>query len=818
MSPGPHHQVADLRRAPGELSFEARVGGRTQRVWMRTETPVLPTADAALAATAMPAMRLGGTLELAEPVSPRLLRTQREFQAIQRGWSWDWEFGDPPLHEVEVVAPVRRPPEPAGNRVAAFFSGGVDSWSTVLMNPDVTDLIFVREGFDFLPHLAHQAGLAGEVEARLRSVAEELGLPLHVVETNLRELSDPLIRWEAFCACAAAAVALFLGPLFERVLIATDTDHATQPPIGPGRMVNQLWSTERLEIVDDGGRLNRPERVRAIAGHPIVQRSLRVCWENFGGAYNCGRCRKCVLTMITLEAYGMRDRMETFPPDLDLDLLAGFEIGQRVSLAIGEDVLDTVRTARRPDLEHPVEDLIARGRRALGIPGTRRGRHGPGPPPTIRLAVVVPAWRQARYLAGAARSALDQEIICGVGVVVVNDGCPDPETERIGQTLRDAHPDRVAYLSQPNRGVSAARNAGIRQALARWPHVEAIFPLDADNLLSPHTLARLSALLEEHPEAAWASPTLEFFGAEQGEWQIPGPYLPYRQLFANQSDTGSLIRRTVFEAGIFYDETVRYGFEDWELFLRATLAGFRGFQAGRCGFRYRRRPESMLAEAMERKQRLAAEIRSRHRQAYEPGELIRREHAEAPRFALVRCDRDDVLLTASCDLEPRRLALAAFARSLAAAGDDEPSPADHVPAVTVLTTAATIDRLGAAGLLAEALFRLQTGLRGRAAVGLRVGPASTAGPAALAIRAAALDRLSAAGGPQPEALVEVDPDGAPGEPLPQSGLSRAAALIGAAVQGEGMPLPAISHPSFFERLHIDEQRTTFPSSAGAEVA
>lgn len=813
MSVESRHEIANLRCAPGELSFTARIAGREQEVWMRTASPVTPTADAALAACLMPAMPTGGTLEMSEPVSPRMLRTQREFQAIQRAWSLDWEFDDPPLREVEVLAPTRVGAQPReGGRVAAFFSGGVDSWAAVLDNPEITDLVFVR-GIDILPRLAHQEGLADEVEARLRDAAAALGLPLHVVETNLRDLSDPLVRWEIYCACGVVAVALFLSPLFERVLIAGDTDYEAQPAIGPSRLVDQLWSTEHLEVVDEGGRRNREQRLQAIVDHPVVQRSLRVCWENPGGAYNCGSCTKCVRTMISLEAIGALERIATFPSELRLDLLEGFEIELALSVGLWEDTLDTVRRAGRPDLERPLERLMAKSRRARGASPTRRARRSPGPPATVRTAVIVPVWRQARYVAAAVRSALEQEIAGGVGIVVVNDGCPDPETHRLGEAFRDAHPDRVAYLHQPNRGVSAARNAGIRQAFARWPQVEAIFPLDADNMLSPHTLAQLSALLEEHPEAAWASPTLEFFGADEGDWRVPGAYLPYRQLFTNQCDAGSLIRRAVFEAGLAYDETIRYGFEDWELFLRATLSGFVGVQAGRCGFRYRRRPDSMVAAALQRAELLEAEIRRRHRDAYQPEALTRREHAEAPRFALVRCDRGDVLLTAACDLEPRRLALADFARAVAAAGGAEPTAADHVPAVTVLTTAATIARLEAGGLLAETLFGLQSELQGGVAVGLRLGAAREAGIMALAVRASALAGLADGDLPKPEAVVEIaDEDPAPGEPLPRPALERAAALIGTAARDAGLPLTDNSHPSFFERLHLDQRQTTFPSS------
>lgn len=807
MSPGNQHEVADLRVAPGELRFEARVGGRVQEVWFRTDSPLTPSADAALPACLMPTMRTGGTLRLEGPVSPRLLRAQREFQSIQSTWSREWWwFEDASLREVEVVAPVAPPPQSRSGRVAAFFSGGVDSWSTVLGNPDVTDLIFVH-GLDLVPGMAHQGNLGDEVEQRLREAAAELGLALHVVETNLRELSDPLVEWEAYCASATAAVALFLAPHFERVLIASDADHETQLPIATGRMIDHLWSTEQLEIADDGGRLNREQRLRRIAGHPLVRRTLRVCWENRDGAYNCGRCRKCLLTMVSLEARGLLASMPTFP-ELDLGLLSELEIWRPLSLALWEDALDTARDAGRPDLEREVEGLVAGGRRALNRPLGRRNRRTRGPAATVRIAVVVPAWRQAQYLASAVDSALGQEIGCGIGIAIVDDGCPDPETDRIARAFRDAHPDRVAYLRQRNRGVSAARNAGIELALRRWPQVEAVFPLDADNMLSPRTLAELRAALAEHPDAAWASPALEFFGSEQGAWQVPGPYLPYRQLFANQCDTGSLIRREVFEAGVHFDESARFGFEDWELFLRATLAGFRGIQAGRCGFRYRRREDSMVKAAMRRAELLEAEIQSRHRAAYEPGALARREHEEAPRFALVRCDRGDVLLTAACDLEPRRLPLSEFARSAAGACAARPGPGDHLPPVTVLTTSAALEQLGSAEELAATLFRLQ-GALGEAGgpVGVRIG----GDLAGLGLRASALGDLAAGPPRPPRRFVDAAPGGEAVPPPAGPGLGRAASAIGLA-RGTA-PLDPLSNAAFLERRHVEELQTTFPLAA-----
>jgi hypothetical protein len=386
-----HHEVTDLHCSPGELSFRARVGGHDQLVRMRAAGGETATgADPVLAACLMPAMRFGGSLTLPGPVSPRVLRSQREYQAVQRAWSLDWEFGDPPFEEVEVIAPTRAPEAPREpGRVAAFFSGGVDSWSTLLDHPEITDLIFAR-GFDLIPGATHHAEVAPEVEARVREVADELGLTLHVVETDLRELSDPLVLWDAYYASACMAVAHFLAPRFERVLLASGMDHEVDdPPIGSARLVDHLWNSEQLEIVDDGGRYSRAERTRRIADHPLVQRTLRVCWENRGSAYNCGRCRKCLMTMITLEAFGVRSGVQTFPPDLDLQNLDTFKTGQILVLTLWEDVLDAVRAGGRADLEPAVEGVVERGKRDFGLPPSYRRRHLPGPPP-LRKAATTP--------------------------------------------------------------------------------------------------------------------------------------------------------------------------------------------------------------------------------------------------------------------------------------------------------------------------------------------------------------------------------------------------------------------------------------------
>jgi len=111
------------------------------------------------------------------------------------------------------------------------------------------------------------------------------------------------------------------------------------------------------------------------------------------------------------------------------------------------------------------------------------------------FTVVIPLYQKRGYIQRALDSVYAQSIERAAvpEIVVVNDGSRDGG-DAVAKAQHDA---RVRVIDQPNRGVSAARNAGI--AAAGQPFIAL---LDADDRWRPGFLARMRDLVAAHPGAA----------------------------------------------------------------------------------------------------------------------------------------------------------------------------------------------------------------------------------------------------------------------------------------------------------------------------
>jgi hypothetical protein len=131
-----------------------------------------------------------------------------------------------------------------------------------------------------------------------------------------------------------------------------------------------LWSTELTEIEHDGCEATRIDKAAYISQHELAMQWLRVCPGRHApkvvkpdGAYNCGRCEKCLRTMITLRITGALERCKTLPSDLDLEQVANMHIPRNQFFG-WQNLRALDRLGTEPELARALEKSIATSTRA----------------------------------------------------------------------------------------------------------------------------------------------------------------------------------------------------------------------------------------------------------------------------------------------------------------------------------------------------------------------------------------------------------------------------------------------------------------------
>ena len=142
-----------------------------------------------------------------------------------------------------------------------------------------------------------------------------------------------------------------------------------------------------------------------------------------------------------------------------------------------------------------------------------------------------------------------------------------------------------------------------------------VFPLDADDLAVPASLTRMADLLDADPGAVVCFGDYVEFGGPEAELVrgVPERLDPFRIAYANEYPVTSLFRRTALEAAGGW-RAIRWGYEDWDLWMGLAERGGRGVHAGTGVITYRRRlhGERMLAGAKRNHRALYGELRARH--------------------------------------------------------------------------------------------------------------------------------------------------------------------------------------------------------------
>ncbi len=196
-------------------------------------------------------------------------------------------------------------------------------------------------------------------------------------------------------------------------------------------------------------------------------------------------------------------------------------------------------------------------------------------------------------------------------LLLVDDGSTDASFE-IARGYAERYPEKVHYFThqgRQNRGMSASRNLGIRNAGGKY-----IAYLDGDDVWLSDKLEEQVAILESHPEAAMVyGPLLRWYRWNGNPSDLPREDLfgvgrkgvhPYRntlvfpptlvKLFLLDEyfiPGGILVRCDLIHAVGLYEEAFRGMYEDTVVMTKICLE-FPVFVSGKVWYKYRIHPDA----------------------------------------------------------------------------------------------------------------------------------------------------------------------------------------------------------------------------------
>ena len=184
------------------------------------------------------------------------------------------------------------------------------------------------------------------------------------------------------------------------------------------------------------------------------------------------------------------------------------------------------------------------------------------------VSAIIPCYNSQATIGRAITSLLTQTVAIDQ-IIVINDGSTD-ESLQVVQDLQQKH-SSIIVIDQENKGVCAARNAGIEQAKGTY-----LLTLDADDYFEDTFVEKALKKFEE--DDRYGAVMCGYVRVVNGKKILP--YIPEEITFEscllrNGAIACLLLKKeAVLKAGL-YDLAMSGGHEDWDLNIRVLKLGYR---------------------------------------------------------------------------------------------------------------------------------------------------------------------------------------------------------------------------------------------------
>ena len=178
------------------------------------------------------------------------------------------------------------------------------------------------------------------------------------------------------------------------------------------------------------------------------------------------------------------------------------------------------------------------------------------------ISVIIPSHNRAHLLPRCLASVIAQNY-APLEIIVVDDGSTDSTKKLVNRDYPE-----IKLISQENKGVSAARNAGIHAAKGDW-----LALLDSDDAWFPDKLGRQAQAIEKspgnnvvHTDELWIRNGVRI-NPQRKHKKYGGSIFKHCLPLCVISPSSVMIHRRVFDRVGLFDETLPVC-EDYDLWLR----------------------------------------------------------------------------------------------------------------------------------------------------------------------------------------------------------------------------------------------------------
>ena len=182
----------------------------------------------------------------------------------------------------------------------------------------------------------------------------------------------------------------------------------------------------------------------------------------------------------------------------------------------------------------------------------------------MEIACIIPTYNRKHLLQRAIDSVYNQTYPCNE-IIVIDDGSTDGTAEGVQKTY-----PKISFLFQENRGVSSARNAGIKATNSKW-----IALLDSDDEWLPNKLEKQIKILKSNPKYSFCHTNEVWIRNgvllnQMKKHQKYGGEIFFKVLdMCRISPSSTLFHRSILDQVGYFDEDFLIC-EDYDLWIRIS--------------------------------------------------------------------------------------------------------------------------------------------------------------------------------------------------------------------------------------------------------